>query len=225
MRTLQTSTPSFYHQILYKSIFHKMGCYHYSTERGKESTCTISRTKTRTTRTSTTKAMAMMIARVFSRITTTTCTRPSSSTRSRMENYKSKLKSYDNWLERDAEVRDLAYKDLLPDHILRAQHARQALQDHLTEQHMRQLLGSEPLQAILGVICQKELLQQKKQHKDNHYYIRMIDSTDPVAALQQPEAEKEEGKEKTEKGYHRRISATKESSRDSSRSTTVDAAA
>ena len=54
--------------------------------------------------------------------------------------------------ERDAEVRDLAYKDLLPDQILRAQHALQALQDHLTEQHMRQLSGTEPLQAILGVI-------------------------------------------------------------------------
>ena len=68
--------------------------------------------------------------------------------------------------ERDAEVRDLAYKDLLPDQILRAQHALQALQDHLTEQHVRQLLGSEPLQAILGVICQKELLQQQKQHNN-----------------------------------------------------------
>ena len=101
--------------------------------------------------------------------------------------------------ERDAEVRDLAYKDLLPDQILRAQHALQALQDHLTEQHMRQLLGSEPLQAILGVICQKEQLQQqRKQHNDNAYYIQMIDSMDPVAALQQPEATKEEGKEKTE---------------------------
>ena len=59
--------------------------------------------------------------------------------------------------ERDAGVLDLAYKDLLPDQILRAQHAIQALQDHLTEQHMRQLLGTEPLQAILGVICKKEL--------------------------------------------------------------------
>ena len=65
-------------------------------------------------------------------------------------------------------VRDLAYKDLLPDQILQAQHALQAVQDHLTEQHMRQLLGSEPLQAILGVICQKEQLQQQRQqHKDN----------------------------------------------------------
>ena len=78
--------------------------------------------------------------------------------------------------ERDAEVRDSAYKDLRPGQILRAQHALQALQDHLTEQHMRQLLGSEPLQAILGAICQKEQLQQqKKQHKDNHYYIQMIE--------------------------------------------------
>ena len=32
---------------------------------------------------------------------TTTCTSPSSSTRSTMENYKSKLKNYDNWLERE----------------------------------------------------------------------------------------------------------------------------
>ena len=66
---------------------------------------------------------------------------------------------------------------------------------------MRQLLGSEPLQPILGVICQKEQLQQqKKQHGDNHYYGQMIDSMDPVAALQQPEATKrEEGKEKEEK--------------------------
>ena len=35
--------------------------------------------------------------------------------------------------ERDTEVRDLAHKDLLPGQILRAQHALQALQDHLTE--------------------------------------------------------------------------------------------
>ena len=96
-------------------------------------------------------------------------------------------------------MRDLAYKDLLPDQILRAQHAQQTLQDHLTEQHMRQLLGSEPLQAILGVICQKEQRQQNKQYKDNHCYIQMIDSMDPVAALQPLETPKEEGKEKTEK--------------------------
>ena len=57
--------------------------------------------------------------------------------------------------ERDAEVRDLAYRDLLPDQILRAQHALLALQDHLTEQHMRQLLGTEPLQAILAVIVKR----------------------------------------------------------------------
>ena len=96
--------------------------------------------------------------------------------------------------ERDAEVRDLAYKDLLPDQILRAQHALQALQDHLTEQHMRQLLGTEPLQAILGVICKKEILQeqQKEQHNTNSYYVRMIDSMDPIATLQQEEQEKEE---------------------------------
>ena len=80
--------------------------------------------------------------------------------------------------ERDAEVRDLAYKDPLLDQILRAQHALQALQDHLTEQHMRQLLGTEPLQAILGAIS-------KKEEHDKHYYIRMIDSMDPIAALQQ----------------------------------------
>ena len=100
--------------------------------------------------------------------------------------------------ERDAEVRDLAYKDLLPDQILRAQHALQALQDHLTEQHMRQLLGTEPLQAILGVICEKELLQQqqKEQHAKS-YYVRMIDSMDPIAPLQQEEQEKE-GEDTTE---------------------------
>ena len=96
--------------------------------------------------------------------------------------------------ERDAEVRDLAYKDLLPDQILRAQHALQALQDHLTEQHMRQLLGAEPLQAILGVICKKELLpqHQDKQHNNNPYYIQMIDSMDPTAVLQQEEKDKRE---------------------------------
>ena len=97
--------------------------------------------------------------------------------------------------ERDAEVRDLAYKDLLPGQNLRAQHALQALQDHLTEQHMRQLLGTEPLQAILGVICQKELLQQqqKEQHNTKAYYVRVIDRMDPIAALQQEEQEKKEG--------------------------------
>ena len=80
--------------------------------------------------------------------------------------------------ERDIEVRDLAYKDLLPGQILRAQHALQALQDHLTEQHMRQLLGTEPLQAILGAINKEE------EHKDP-YYIQMIDSMDPSTILQQ----------------------------------------
>ena len=97
--------------------------------------------------------------------------------------------------ERDAEVRDLAYKDPLPDQILRAQHALQALQDHLTERHMRQLLGSESLQAILGVICKQEPLQQqqKEQHNTKSYYVRVIDSMDPIAALQQDEQEKKEG--------------------------------
>ena len=87
--------------------------------------------------------------------------------------------------ERDAEVRDLAYKDLLPNQIVRAQHALQALQDHLTEQHMRQLLGAEPLQAILGAMSEKE-------ENDKPYYIQMIDSIDPVAVLQQGEQGREE---------------------------------
>ena len=86
--------------------------------------------------------------------------------------------------ERDIEVRDLAYKDLLPGQILRAQHALQALQDHLTQQHMRQLLGSEPLQALLGAISKKE--------EHNQHYIQMIDSMDPVAILQQEGQEKEQ---------------------------------
>ena len=68
--------------------------------------------------------------------------------------------------ERDIEVRDLAYKDLLPGQILRAQHALRALQDHLTEQHMRQLLGSEPLQAILGAISQEGRAQQVLRSDD-----------------------------------------------------------
>ena len=89
--------------------------------------------------------------------------------------------------ERDIEVRDLAYKDLLPGQILRAQHALQALQDHLTEQHMRQLLGAEPLQAILGAIS-------KKEEYDKHY-IKMIDSIDPIAILQQEGQEKEKEQE------------------------------
>ena len=85
--------------------------------------------------------------------------------------------------ERDAEVQDLAYKDLLPDQILRAQHALQALQDYLIEQHMRrQLLGSEPLQAILGVICQKEQLQQqRKQQNDNRRFV--VATTTVLACL------------------------------------------
>ena len=88
--------------------------------------------------------------------------------------------------ERDAEVRDLACKDLLPDQILRAQHALQALQDHLTEQHMRQLLGTEPLQAILGAVS-------KKEENNQPHYIQMIDSMDPVAALKQEGQENDEG--------------------------------
>ena len=82
----------------------------------------------------------------------------------------------------EREVRDLAYKDLLPDQILRA-HALQALQDHLIEQHMRQLLGTEPLQAILGAM-------NKKEEHDKHYYVRMIDSMDPIASRQQGQQEK-----------------------------------
>ena len=123
-----------------------------------------------------------------------------------MENYKSKLKNYDNWLERDAQVRDQAYKDLLPDQILRA-HALQALQDHLTEQRMRQLLGSEPLQAILVVICQKEQLQQRKQQNDNAYYIQMIDSMGPVQHYNNRKQQKNKEKTKedtTEKQHYRR---------------------
>ena len=77
--------------------------------------------------------------------------------------------------ERDAEVQDLAYKDLLPDQILRAQHALQALQDHLTEQHMRQLLGTEPLQAILGVICQKELTTTTAEGAAQHQVLLRTD--------------------------------------------------
>ena len=196
---LQTSTQSFYLQLLYKSIYLKMGFYHYSTERGKKSARTTSKAKNKNNKDKNYKSNGNDDNKICSRITTTTCTRPSSSTRSKMENYKSKLKKLRQLVgERDAEVRNLAYKDLLPDQILRAQHALQALQDHLTEQHMRQLLGSEPLQAILGVICQKDLLHQKRQHKDNHYCIQMIDSMDPAVALQQPEAAKGEGKEKKE---------------------------
>ena len=54
---------------------------------------------------------------------------------------------------------------------------------------MRQLLGSEPLQAILGAICKKENYDK--------YYIGMIDSMDPVAILQ-GEQEKDQGGSTTE---------------------------
>ena len=104
--------------------------------------------------------------------------------------------------ERDTEVRDLAYKDLLPGQILRAQHALQALQDHLTEQHMRQLLGSEPLQAILRAIC-------KKEDYDKHY-IGMIESIDPVVLQGEQEKEKEQEGEP----YRRRDTTTTKSRRD-----------
>ena len=49
---------------------------------------------------------------------------------------------------------------------------------------MRQLLGTEPLQAIFGAM-------NKKEENDKHYCIRMIDSMDPVAALQPEQQEKE----------------------------------
>ena len=52
---------------------------------------------------------------------------------------------------------------------------------------MRQLLGAEPLQAILGAISKKE--------KYDKYYIQMIDSIDPVALLQQEGQEKESEQE------------------------------
>ena len=114
--------------------------------------------------------------------------------------------------ERDAEVRGLAYKDVLPDQILRAQHALQALQDHLTEQHMRQLLGTEPLQAILGAIS-------KKEKYDKHYYIRMIDSMDPIATLQQ-----ERRGEGARRRCYRRSTTTTKGRGDSSSHTTMEAA-
>ena len=63
----------------------------------------------------------------------------------------------------------------------------QALQDHLTEQCMRQLLGTEPLQTVLRVISKNE------EHDNKPYYIRLSDSMDPVAALQSEQQEKEEG--------------------------------
>ena len=43
MRTLQTSAQNLYLQLLYKSIYLKMGFYHYSTERGQKSACTTSK--------------------------------------------------------------------------------------------------------------------------------------------------------------------------------------
>ena len=49
---------------------------------------------------------------------------------------------------------------------------------------MRQLLGNEPLQAILGAIIKKE---EYDKHYDKHY-VQMIDSIDPVSLLQ-PEGE------------------------------------
>ena len=70
--------------------------------------------------------------------------------------------------------------------LLAGERDAEALQDHLTEQHMRQLLGTEPLQAILGAIS-------KKEEHDKHYYVQMIDSMDPMTALQQEQQEKEEG--------------------------------
>ena len=51
----------------WKSIYLKMGFYHYSTERGKKSACTTSKAKRRTTRTRTTKAMTMVTTRFFSK--------------------------------------------------------------------------------------------------------------------------------------------------------------
>ena len=117
--------------------------------------------------------------------------------------------------ERDAEERDLAYKDLLPDQILRAQHALQALQDHLTEQHMPQLLGTEPLQAILGVIGKKE------ENNNKPHYIRMIDSMDPVAALQPEEQEKEEGDPTEEVSILAAIQQRKQQSRQQQRQPTT----
>ena len=52
---------------------------------------------------------------------------------------------------------------------------------------MRQLLGSEPLQAILGAIS-------KKEEHDKHY-VQMIDSIDPVTILQQGRQEDENEQE------------------------------
>ena len=51
---------------------------------------------------------------------------------------------------------------------------------------MRQLLGTEPLQAILGAMSEKE-------ENNKPYYIQMCDSKDPVAGLQQGEQGREEG--------------------------------
>ena len=50
---------------------------------------------------------------------------------------------------------------------------------------MRQLLGSEPLQAILGAICKKEDYDK--------YYIGMIESIDPAAILQGEQEQDQRG--------------------------------
>ena len=74
-------------------------------------------------------------------------------------------------------------------------------QDHynnmhkLTEQHMRQLLGSEPLQAILGAIC-------KKEDYDKHYIgmIGMVESIDPVVIPPGKQEQDQRRRESTTEG-------------------------
>ena len=107
--------------------------------------------------------------------------------------------------ERDIEVRDLAYKDLLPgpnpsSTICTTSTARtislnNTCDNYWVLNHYKQYWGA---------------ISKKEEH-DKHYYIQMIDSIDPVAILQQEGQEKE-----NEQGrrHHRRDITTTKSRRD-----------
>ena len=176
MRTLQTSTPNYFLHLFYKSIYRTTGLLALLEGQGEEECMYYLKNKKHNNKS---KSTDDNDNKVFHQ-------KHYNNMHKTVEQYKKQnveLQRQVNGLqqlvgERDEEVRDLAYKNLLPDQILRPQHALQALQDHLTEQHMRQLLGAEPLQAILGAM-------NKKEENNKPYYIQMIDSIDPVAVLQQ----------------------------------------
>ena len=102
MRTLQISTPNYFLHLFYKKHLPQNGllalldgegeeeCMYYLKNKKHNNKSKDTENKNTTTRART------LTTKLFGKITTTTCTRPSSSTRSKMQNYRDKLMIYNN---------------------------------------------------------------------------------------------------------------------------------